>query len=75
MDLSYIDSFEVELGSSLKHRRHASRKLHQLAINAIELKLNNQVRYFKYLMIIIWVQIVSYLGMLNNLKQYMNSIT
>lgn len=44
MDLSSIDQFEVELGTSLKHCYHASRKLNQLIVNAVELKLNDQVR-------------------------------
>lgn len=46
VDLSCTNNFEVELGSYLRHRSYASRKLKKLAINAAELKLNNQVRCF-----------------------------
>lgn len=45
VDLSCTNKFEVELGSSLRHRSNASRKLKQLTVNAAKLKINNQVRY------------------------------
>lgn len=43
--MSSIHNFEVELGSSLRHCSYASQKLKQLTTNAVEVKLNNQVRY------------------------------
>lgn len=46
VDLSCTNNFEVELGSYLRHCSNASRKLKKLAINAAELKLNNQVRFY-----------------------------
>ncbi|CAI6363777.1 unnamed protein product [Macrosiphum euphorbiae] len=42
-DLSCTNKFEVELGSSLRHCCNTSRKLKQLALNAAELKINNQI--------------------------------
>lgn len=45
VDLSSINKFEVELGSSLRHCCNASRKLKQLAINNVDLIINNQVRF------------------------------
>jgi len=47
LDLSSIDKFEEELGSSLRHCRYTSRKLNQLINNAVELKLNNQNFVYK----------------------------
>lgn len=42
-DLSCINDFEVELGSSLRRCCNASRKLKLLISKDVELKLNNQV--------------------------------
>lgn len=64
VDVSLTNNFDLNLGSSLRHYYRASQKLQLLTKKAVELKLNNQVRYsyniLTYYIITLLIDIQSY---------------